>query len=1276
MRSFFCFVLLIINSLFVFSQNSELIFEQLSVEDGLSQNDVFCIFQDRKGLLWLGTQDGLNRYNGYEFKIFKHHKADSLSISNSFIRSIVESKDGKLWIATNSGLNLFDRKTEQFKRYKSYPNQKNHLIDNQLYNLLIDKQDFLWIATAEGISKFDYPKNIFTSFLIRSENEEHDAVYSLFQTRKGVILAGTANSGLQMFDSKNNTFVAIKNEKYTVKSIYEDPKGLIWLGTNQGLKIIDLKDQTYHHNTINNYLSSNEISSIIEDSDQNIWLGTLDGGIDILKNNHSGESNYEVQVYRNTFNEPKSLSRDHILPLFMDKAGSIWIGTASGGVNIYDEKKYKFRLFQHEINNKNSLNDNFASSVLEDLEGILWIGTKGGLNRYDKLSGQYTAFQFDPKNPNSISDNVVSCILESKNGKIWVGTSNGLNLFDKKTQKFTVFQHKRERGKPHTGANELSDNHIRCLYEDKNGILWIGTAELGLNCFDISKKKFTAYLHQADDPHSLSDNTIRAITEDEFGTIWLGTAGGGLCKFNKQSQTFTAFKHSIENKNSLAHNSVKYLYADYKGSLWIGTHNGLDHFDLKTQKFENYSIKNKLPDNNIHGILQDKNEDLWLSTNEGLCKLELSTGAVRYYDMYDNLQGKEFNNGACYLSKSGEMFFGGTNGLNSFFPEKIKSNPNAPQTIVTDFKIEHSKGEEHFLVSQEISEVNQIKLSHEENTITFFVAALNFRHPEKNQYAFFLEGHDKEWNFTDNKRSITYTNLPTGTYIFRAMGSNNDGIFGKEITPIKIIVQPPFWDTWWFKILIALLIFWIVYRAYQLKIGRIESQKRKLEEIVKERTQQINLQKDKIEQSYENVRVISKIGREITSILHHDMVVDQVFESVKNLMDVSMFRIGVYNPEDHSVFYSGFKGEQKFVPYIHPVVDGKLQLSHWCIEKKEEIVINNFEKEYSKYGTFDPNITDFPRSIIYLPLIVEEELIGILTVQSFHKNAYSEEHINILRALGTYISIALDNSVTYGKLNSANKIIEAKTEHIVSSIRYAERIQQAILPEKSVIKACIPEFFIVFKPKDIVSGDFYWFKRSEKYSYISVNDCTGHGVPGAFMSMIGNTLLNEIVNQKSNITPAELLEQLHIGIRKALKQENSLNDDGMDIVLCRFEDKVTDFMFAGAKQSLFSVSEGKVQEIRGDNKSVGGRQKEVYRTFSNQQISAKKGDMLYLSSDGYIDQNNEKREKFGTKKFIQTIELISNLDIDQQEKELIICLANHQQDQAQRDDITLIGIKI
>lgn len=792
------------------AENNKTQFEHIITDQGLSQSGIRCLLEDSQGFMWFGTEYGLNKYDGYQFTVYQYNELDSNSLSDNFINSIYEDKSGVLWVGTDgSGLNKFDRKTEHFTHYIHDPDNPNSLGSNRILSIYEDQLGTLWVGTeGGGLNQFNRNTEQFTHYTHKPDDSSSlsdDTVLSIYEDTLGLLWIGTADGGLNKFNRKIEQFTHYKKDATdpntlsdnTVLSIYEDHLGRLWIGTaDGGLNKFNRETGLFTHYTHDpanrNSLSHNTISAISEDRLGNLWLATSSWygssyGTELDKfNPETGQFTHYTKDPANS----KSLNDTVIVSLLRDQSDILWIGTALGGINKLDQKEHKFQRYKNDPANPSSLNNNHVMSIYEDRSGIIWIGTQGGgLDRFNRETEQFTYYIHDPNNPYSLSSDNVWSTYEDRSGMLWVGTfGSGLDKFERNIGKFTHYTNNP------SDPNSLSNNTVTSIYEDSNGTLWIGTLSGGLNKFERETEKFIRYTNDTNKSNSLSDNNAFLIYEDQSGMLWIAT-WKGLNKFNLKTEKFTLYKHDPNNLNSLNYDRILSIHEYPAGTLWIGTYGGgLDKFEIATETFTHYTEKDGLPSNSVVGILSDDEGNLWLSTGKGLSKFNPKTEKVRNYDISDGLQGNEFDGVKAYLkTKHGEMFFGGLNGFNAFYPEQVKDNPHIPPIVITDFKI----FDKSVKLDSAISETKEIKLSYKANFFGFEFAALDYTNPKKNQYAYKLEGFDKDWIYSGSRRYATYTNLDGGTYTFRVKGSNNDGVWNEEGTSIKLIITPPPWKTWW-----------------------------------------------------------------------------------------------------------------------------------------------------------------------------------------------------------------------------------------------------------------------------------------------------------------------------------------------------------------------------------------------------------------------------------------------------------------------------------------------
>ncbi|HLP58544.1 MAG TPA: two-component regulator propeller domain-containing protein [Candidatus Deferrimicrobium sp.] len=840
-------------------------FEHITRDGGLSQNNVYSITQDSKGFMWFGTEDGLNMYDGYDFTVHKPDSNDPNKISDSFINCIYEDRSHILWIATGSGgLNRFNRENGTFKHYKNQPGNADSLSGDCVTSIheCSSKPGILWLGTSGGgLNKFDTKKETFTQYRCipgDSGSLSSDDIYQIYEDRSGVLWIGTIGGGLNRFSCRNGQTVHFQNNpsdphslsNNDVFTICEDRKGRLWIGTDNGLNRFDpAKNEfiRYFNDPRDNAsLTQDRIRSIFEDHNGTLWVGTLGGGLNMVVEEKDKVS---FVHYRLNFSKDNSLNDDDIYCIYEDRFGVLWIGTEGGGLNKVDLQKKPFIHYRTNPFLPHSLSANDIWAIYESKKkpGIFWIGTKGGgLNKFDSQTDTFYSYHHNPGDPNSIGSNSVYALCEDRDGVLWIGTDgNGLNRMNEKSGTFTRYIH--DPGDP----DSLSGSDVWNILEDRRGFLWIGTPYNGLNRLNRDTGKFTHFQYNPDSPGSIGSNNIWSLFQDRLGVLWVGT-DSGLNKFDWEKQTFTLYTHQEGNPNSLSNGRILCIYEDHAGILWIGTlGGGLNKFDRANEKFIRYTEKEGLPNNVINGILEEITEPgsndyyLWLSSNAGVIQFSPHTGKSKSYNKNDGLQGNEFNAGAFYKSRDGKMFFGGTNGLNCFYPWEIKDNPYIPPVMITHLKVlnkdvkpgDKINGRE--ILTKIISETGEIKLSYDDNVVSFEFAALHYASPRANRYAYRLEGFENNWNYVEDRRFATYTRLTNGDYIFRVKAANNDGLWNEKGTALKITVITPVWRSGWFYIPCALTILFIGLGIHRVRVRGLKNQERKLTQLVQERTQEV-----------------------------------------------------------------------------------------------------------------------------------------------------------------------------------------------------------------------------------------------------------------------------------------------------------------------------------------------------------------------------------------------------------------------------------------------------
>ncbi len=823
--------------------NSPLRFESITSEDGLSQNTINCIFQDSRGFMWFGTQDGLNKFDGYTFEIYKNIASDSTSLSHNWIWDIFEDYTGNLWVATWWGLNKYDPVSDKFTRFLPDKNDPNSISNNRPTAIVEDRYGNVWIATwGGGLNQYDRKKKSFTHFKHQAENDSslsNNYIRTLFIDSKHTLWIGSWNGLCKI--QPDTTLAKIKFTRYLnnpgdphsisgnkIMSIQEDKTGNIWIGAlEDGLSYLDRKTNKFmrfQHNPKHPLsIKSDNISSVLRDSYGNMWIATQDFGLSRYDKDQNSFISYTQETANTT-----SLRTNNLNTLYEDKSGILWIGTATSGINKLNINSKKFIHFSHSKYNRNSLSGNLIRCFYQDDQGYLWIGTgENGLNKYNPRTGVFHHFKPDPTKPTSISHNNVQSITGDKNDILWVGTlGGGLNRLNTRTGTFKhFFQNSRNR-------HSIGSNYIETLLLDEKGSLWIGTSNAGLDRYRIEANVFDHYRFNSEDPGSISTDYILSLFQDSRGTIWIGGWGGGLNRYDEINDRFIRYLHDPDNPRSLSDNIVNTIYetkSNGQSLLWIGTSGGLSYMNLDDAshgQFNHIYEKDGLPNQHIYGIVEDNQNNLWLSTNRGIVKFRPFSD-IKSYDTGDGLPGNEFSGGAYYRDREGRIYFGCPRGFIVFDPDSIADNNYIPPVVITAFK----KFNKTYYPGHHISIAKDLRLSYNDNVFSFNFSALDYTAPSKNQYAYKMEGFDENWIYTDSRnRSATFTNMNPGEYLFRVKGSNSDDIWNESGASIKIFISPPFWQTWWFRSLIALIIVYLLFLAHFIRVRHLrKSQKNQIE---------------------------------------------------------------------------------------------------------------------------------------------------------------------------------------------------------------------------------------------------------------------------------------------------------------------------------------------------------------------------------------------------------------------------------------------------------------
>ncbi len=833
----------------LFAQAPRLSFSHLSIKDGLSQNTVNDILQDFKGFIWIGTNDGLNRYNGYEFEIFKHSFADSNTLSHNKIYSLLEDRQQRLWVGTRKGLNLFDRQKDRFVRMNPMGSTVE-LANAFIRTLYKDSKGRIWVGTyGEGMFMFDGAT--FTACKIepwKDRSEEFKAglenVTSFVEDEFGGLWIGTLKNGLIYYNPETGEyrfFPFYRDKEITEvhgKTVYQDNTGRIWVCTEgEGLFLFDRVTTNFKHYPAGlgkNQLSHPIVKDIYEDDEGLLWLATDGGGLNIFD-----PENEIFKYYKYDQSNNKGLNTNALYSIFSDRQDIIWIGTFGDGLNVYDPNKKAFKHYTTGLKPGTGLSHKSVLCFQECENGNIWIGTDGGgLNYFNPKTGSFKAYLHQPNNPGSISSNHVTSLLLDNENRLWIGTfAGGLNYFRAENETFRVYRNEPEN------ENSLINNNVWVMHQDSRDRIWVGTLG-GLELFDPGSG---AFVHISNLPQNVDQNLNRVteIAEDHEGTIWIG--GAGLWDI-KDDLKIKRFRPGSEKQFSITEYDARVIYEDSTHDLWVGTEGGgLLKINPEKKSVRQYAPADGLPNEAVHNILEDDEGRLWISTNLGISRFDPVKEVFQNYDEEDGLQSNQFAYSAALKSMNGFMYFGGINGFNVFHPDSIIENPYIPPVILTDFTVSNKKvsiGTEDSPLSSHISEAGEITLTHDQSVFTFEFTALNFTSSEKNQYRYIMEGFESEWNEVSTKRTATYTNLDPGDYTFRVQASNNDGIWNEQGTSVQLHVLPPFWQTDLAYVLYALIIILTLLFFRQFIITRAQLKNDlKIKELEKTKIEEVNQMK-------------------------------------------------------------------------------------------------------------------------------------------------------------------------------------------------------------------------------------------------------------------------------------------------------------------------------------------------------------------------------------------------------------------------------------------------
>lgn len=1006
-------------------------FDKLTVEDGLSSGVIYSFCQDEEGYLWIGTGEGLNRYDGYDFKVLKHKPFDHNSLSDNWVLSITPDSNGILWIGThNGGLTKYNKENNQFTTYQFSADNNNSINSDRVWDVAIADSGSLWIATSGGLALFDPVQENFRRFthkLTDSSTISSNSVNQVFIDSQKNIWVATFGGGLNKIIRKNNDYffehILPEDDLFSglmIKVVQEDKFGRLWLGTyRNGLfcfdpysgKYIQLKNDPEKPNS----LLQNSIFAIEFDSEGNLWAGTHDYGISILtagKVDHLSGGDEKFVNVKNNPRIPESLSNNSAIAIYKDFNNLMWIGT-DNGVNKYNPFRSRFFTLPVTVDSTENPDGSFIKSLAQNSVGEVFIGTyNNGLFRYNENTGNLSKYIADRDNENTLSNNTVWAVVEEKPGEYWVATSYGLNYFQDSLNTWTHF-HKS------ASSTSLSHDNISALFNYNDRYLFIGTWGGGVNILDKRTGQFFRHMHDYQDSTSLTSNVIKSFFLDSDKNLWISTFGGGLNYISGKDLEnqipaelkLKNFRHDPANKSGLSTDNLTYLTQTSDGILWCGTFGGgLNKLSpVKNSEGEitglniiSYMESDGLPDNTIYNLLVDASGNLWMSTNKGLSKFDRDSEVFFNYDKRDGLLDNEFDQGAC-ADQFGRLIFGSISGLNIFHPEDLNTSDKVAPVVFTSVK-KFGPGMDS---ETDLVLGDDIVIEHSDYYFAIDFAALDLTRPEKNQYAYMLEGYDKDWIYLGNNRSVRYTNLRGGEYTFKVRATNSDGIWMEEYASLSLTVTSPFWMSWWavgiYIIAFAGFLYVIIYFS-----GR--EQRRELSLRKKELDFEKNVSR-KLKEEEKLKEALFRISNAVSESSQLDQLCIRVHQIIKEHVHAENLFIAIYNPHTDLIEYPYYiDTNEKLSKNSIPAAKFEKSLTRYIISTGKPLLIKDFEfRNLVKEGVVDL-IGQPSKEWLGIPLKNNNgDITGVLAVQNYGNDyIYTENDKNILSFVSGQIGIAIE----------------------------------------------------------------------------------------------------------------------------------------------------------------------------------------------------------------------------------------------------------------------------
>ncbi len=1320
-----CFVLIALNT---FAQNNNYVTSRYTIADGLPHNRVSSLKFDQQGFLWLATSNGLFRFDSYKFKEYAQVKADTSFINSPYLESLLVDSKGNIWSGYYiGGIIKYNPKDQSVVSYLPDDKDSTAICGNRIRSICEDKEGNIWVGSgANGIAKLDIKTQTFKHYLRRKTKSGvwvGQDIGGIICTRDSNIWAAGIG-GLYKYNKKKDLFKRIgvtkKRKGETFATIAEDTvRNCIWLGGwFKMLARIDLK-------TGKGKWKRTPLGPIVEihpDSKGVLWLGTWGNGILRYDVDAKKFESHTFEGDSTAFANVKT-----IRSITEDTSGEIWVSTHYSGIlSISQSKAFK----KHDL--PSYAKSQLYTRDLAYLDNKLFIATQKGL-LIKPDSGQFEHI----KRRSSKYDNLER-ILRVNDDKLWVTNHEFIDSLYLKDGKYKLKKIWLFKKGAFTDTRKVSG-----MLRDGD-LIYISTIHYPITIYKYNKKGNHKFIKRFNPQNKIEGSVSTSKTNDLFkdskGKIWIGTVGG-LYQIKNKDKMIPAHR-LIKNGKKLGSDLILEIKEDNKGRILVCTGKGLNVLtpsDNGMYSLSVYDDSKGLPENNVRSCAVDHDGIVWISTNTNIVRINLDSEEVSAFGRKDGINVEEFTRSSI-VKPDGKIIFGGKGCYLEFDPSEVKMLKKTPRLELSGFSILNNpiKAGEEFnnrvILEKAINFTKKLKITYKEKEFTIELSLLEYQKNKNNFYEYKLVGFDHDWVQLGRQRSISFTNLPAGKYELQARAITSEGYKINLPTPLKITVTPPWWKTAWFRISLIIFIITTSVSFYQYRMNAIKAQNRKLEEQVQQRTQEIKQQSEEIktqrdnlveqkskledanqllkdrqeeilmrneeiqqqaeeitaqrdyvkkqnleiEEGLKNMELLSEFGQKLTATLSLTVILRMVHNYVASIVKTDAFGVGLYRDKKKRIDYHAFYEDGKAIDLFSNAHDPQKSFSSWAIENKKEIFENSVLKNFRLYFNEVPSLnTSFEaKSVLVFPLFSEEKVIGVFSVYSREEDSYLQKDFAFVKSLSAYISIAVANARLYGEMNRKN-------ENIQSSIAYARNIQKAILPLKQHMDTFV-QTFTLYMPKAVVSGDFYWHtdisEGDKKEAFFAVIDCTGHGVPGAFMSLIGNRILNRIVNERGVHEPASILTELDKFIIDALKQRTTENNDGMDVALCKVtqSEEGATVVYAGAKRNLILIdSKGEINIAKGTRKSIGGaKSRRNNKHFTSETIELTKGTTLYLTSDGYADQNGVNESKFGSAMLLDYLSKIYTEDMEKQAHLLEKTLLEHMGGFEQRDDITIMGVKI